>query len=311
VVSEQLAVCSGIAEGLSVLGTALLRTGAVQVAVEDPCLPYFREILARTGLRVRPVAVDDEGIMVDDLDGADAVLVTPAHQYPLGMTLSPRRRAALIRWAHRANAFIIEDDYDAEFRFDRQPIRALQALDPERVIYLGTASKSLAPGLRLGWVVLPDALVDPFLVDRAWRVPTPGLDQLALAELITSGGFDRHLRRARAIYRQRREALMHIVPPHIKVLGLNAGLHAVLELPPEGPSEVEVLEAAERSGVRLSGLSRHWAGATARQGVLVGYGRPAAHELGPALAALASVLSIRRSAPVDHRDSEARPVPAG
>jgi GntR family transcriptional regulator/MocR family aminotransferase len=291
VVSDQVVVCSGIAEGLSAVGVALVRIGAIQVAVEDPCLPYFREILARTGLKVRPVAVDHEGIMVDALERADAVFVTPAHQYPLGMTLSPRRRAALLRWAHRTEGFIIEDDYDAEFRFDRQPIHAMQGLDPDRVIHLGTTSKSLAPGLRLGWVALPEVLVEPFLKGREWRLPTPGLDQLAFAELITSGGFDRHLRRARAVYRQRRQAVIQIVPPHIKVLGLNAGLHAVLELPPGGPPEVELLAAAERNGVRVSGLAVHWSAPTSRQGLVVGYARPAAHQFGPALAALASVLS--------------------
>ena len=261
------------------------------MAVEDPCLPYIRDILRGAGLQVQPVAVDGEGITVDGLGTVDAVLVTPAHQYPLGMTLSPGRRAAIVRWANKHDAWVIEDDYDGEFRFDRQPRSALQGLDPDRVIYMGTASKSLAPGLRLGWIVLPPTLVNQFSSERAWRLPTPGLDQLALAELITSGAFDSHLRRARATFRHRRHALIRIVPPQIRVLGLDAGLHAVLELPQIGPSEDEVLGAAERSGVRVSGLARHWAGPNPRPGLIVGYARPAPHEFEPALNALSSVLS--------------------
>jgi GntR family transcriptional regulator/MocR family aminotransferase len=285
-----MAVCSGIADGLRAIASTLVRRGMARIAVEDPCLPYVREILSGSGLEVHPVAVDAEGITVDLLETVDAVLVTPAHQYPLGMTLSPGRRAAIIRWANKRDRFVIEDDYDGEFRFDRQPRSALQGLDPDRVIYMGTASKSLAPGLRLGWIVLPSGLIAEFGAERAWRLPTPGLDQLAFAELITSGGFDRHLRRVRVTYRQRRQALLSIVPPQIRVLGLDAGLHAVLELPRGGPSEDDVLGAAERGGVRVSGLARHWAGRNPRQGLLVGYARPAAHQFGPALDALSAVL---------------------
>jgi GntR family transcriptional regulator / MocR family aminotransferase len=291
VVPRHVAVCSGIADGLRGIASTLVRTGVARMAVEDPCLPYIRDILRGAGLQVQPVAVDGEGITVDGLGTVDAVLVTPAHQYPLGMTLSPGRRAAIVRWANKHDAWVIEDDYDGEFRFDRQPRSALQGLDPDRVIYMGTASKSLAPGLRLGWIVLPPTLVNQFSSERAWRLPTPGLDQLALAELITSGAFDRHLRRARATFRQRRHALIRIVPPQIRVLGLDAGLHAVLELPQIGPSENEVLGAAERSGVRVSGLARHWAGPNPRPGLIVGYARPAPHEFEPALNALSSVLS--------------------
>jgi GntR family transcriptional regulator/MocR family aminotransferase len=245
-------------------------------------------------LQVHPIAVDEEGIDVDAIPAVDAVLVTPGHQYPLGMTLSPRRRTALVRWANRSGGFVIEDDYDGEFRFDRQPTGTLQGLDPERVIYMGTASKSLAPGLRLAWAVLPPSLVAQFTIDRAWRLPTPGLDQLALAEFITSGAFDRHLRRARRTYRKRRHALIRIVPSHIQVLGLEAGLHAVLELPRNGPTEDQVLGVAERNGVRVSGLARHWMGGSLRQGLIVGYARPSAHEFGPALDALSIVLSSVR-----------------
>jgi GntR family transcriptional regulator/MocR family aminotransferase len=294
VVPGHVAVCSGIADGLSAIASTLVRTGAARIAVEDPCLPYVREILSAAGLEVHPLAVDAEGITVDGLEAVDAVLVTPAHQYPLGMALSPGRRAAIVRWANRHDTFVIEDDYDGEFRFDRQPRSALQGLDPDRVIYMGTASKSLAPGLRLGWVVLPLSLVARFASERLWRLPTPGLDQLALAELITSGGLDRHLRRARATYRQRRQALIRVVPPHIRVLGLDAGLHAVLELPRGGPSEDDVLGAAERAGIRVSGLARHFAEQASRRGLIVGYARPSAPSFGPALDALSSVLSSVR-----------------
>ena len=140
-------------------------------------------------------------------------------------------------------------------------------------------------------VVLPTSLVTHFTSERAWRLATPGLDQVALAELITSGAFDRHLRRARATYRLRRQALIRVVPPNIGVLGLEAGLHAVLELPRDGPSEEDILVAAERAGVRVSGLARHWAGPEARSGLIVGYGRPRADQFGPALEALSFVLS--------------------
>ncbi|NUK13541.1 PLP-dependent aminotransferase family protein, partial [Streptomyces lunaelactis] len=207
-----------------------------------------------------------------------AVLMTPAHQFPMGVPLHPDRRAAAVDWARGSGGLILEDDYDGEFRYDRQPVGALQGLDPERVVYLGTASKSLAPGLRLGWMVLPADLVRAVLEAKGpvdWV--SSALDQLTLAEFITSGAYDRHVRGMRLRYRRRRDQLVAALAeraPDIRVSGIAAGLHAVLELPPG--TEHSVIQAAAWQGLALEGASRfrHKDAVAGRDAVVVGYATP-------------------------------------
>ena len=199
--------------------------------------------------------IDEDGIRVDALDGvdADAVVLTPSHQWPTGAVLSAERRAAVLRWAQRRNALVIEDDYDAEYRYDRAPIGAVQGLAPDRVLYAGTASKTLAPGLRLGWLVVPPHLLDAIataklLADRG----SPVLDQLAFADFLSCGEFDRHVRRMRPVYRRRRDALLgalRSLAPDLEPAGIAAGLHLVAYLP-DDLDERRVVEAAKLPGAR-------------------------------------------------------------
>lgn len=231
-------VCSGYAQGLSLALRALARTGARVVAYEDPGGPATATAAAEAaGLTAVPVPVDEDGADVRALDatGARAVIVTPAHQWPTGVVLAPARRHALIEWAERRDAYVIEDDYDAEFRYDREPVGALQGLAADRVISVGTVSKSLVPALRLGWLLCPQALTESLtdlkrIADRG----SPSLDQLALARLIESGRYDRHLRRMRTTYATRRTALVSALAQHapaVRLSGLAAGFHAVAHLP--------------------------------------------------------------------------------
>jgi GntR family transcriptional regulator/MocR family aminotransferase len=185
-----------------------------------------------------------------------AVLLTPAHQYPTGGALRADRRAAAVDWARATGGLVLEDDYDGEFRYDRQPVGALQGLDPERVVYFGTASKSLAPGLRLGWMVLPRSVAQEVIEAKGHVDWAPGaFDQLTLAEFITSGEYDRHVRAMRLRYRRRRDELVAAIAeraPGIRVSGIAAGLHAVVELPPG--TERSVISSAASQGLALEGL---------------------------------------------------------
>jgi GntR family transcriptional regulator/MocR family aminotransferase len=197
-----------------------------------------------------PVGVDEQGLRTHELPDVGAVFITPAHQYPTGAVLEPARRAALIEWAREKRALVIEDDYDAEFRYDRQPVGSLQGLAPDVVLYGGSTSKTLAPGLRLGWLVLPEGME----VDAA--APPPVLDQLALADLLTRGDFDRHLRRQRRLYQRRREALLGAlaeVLPELAISGAAAGLHAVLHLP-DATDAHDVARRAQDQGVALDAI---------------------------------------------------------
>jgi len=294
---EEVVVCSSAGQALGLLARVLRAAGAERIAVEDPGLPELRRVLEAGGLAWRAVPVDGEGLVTGALQERDgAVMVTPAHQFPMGVTLSPARRAALVEWARRREAWIIEDDYDGEFRYDRQPVGALQALEPSRVIYVGTASKVLAPGVRLAWVAAPRALVTAIAeAKRLSDRQAPTLEQLALAELIRSGAFERHLRRMRREYRRRRDALLAAVArsaPRLSAAGIAAGLHLVLPLPPEGPAEAAVEAAAAARGVEVRGLGEFGAGAApAARGVVVGYGSPPASAFDAALAALAAALA--------------------
>jgi GntR family transcriptional regulator / MocR family aminotransferase len=229
----------------------------------------------------------------DRRGSTDVLLLTPAHQFPLGVALSPDRRARAIERAVESGGLVIEDDYDGEFRYDRRPVGAMQAHAPERVVYAGTASKSLGPALRLGWFVAPSWLVPELVAaQRLMGAPT-GLEQLGLAELIASGAYDRHVRRARLAYRRRRDRLVTALgrqAPDARISGIEAGLHALVTLP-AGFSEDDVLARAEERGLTLKGLGAYSSGAQAHEPALVvGYGTPSAHAFTGAVARLCAVL---------------------
>jgi GntR family transcriptional regulator/MocR family aminotransferase len=254
----------------------LRRSGRSSIGVEDPGHAVIREIVARTGLRPVPIPVDEEGIDFDALEaaGPDAVLVTPAHQFPTGVVLSPERRTRLLEWAERRDAIVAEDDYDAEFRYDRPPVGALQGLSPDRVAYLGSASKTLAPTLRLGWLIPPPRLVRPLADEVLYSViAPPRLEQLAFADFLERGELDRHLRRMRLRYRRRRDVLLEALAaelPQVEVRGIAAGLHVLAVLPP-GSDEARILEEALARRISLYGLAEHSVRPRAEAALLLGY----------------------------------------
>ena len=257
--AETIVICGGASQAFALIAEAL--AGAT-MAVEDPGLPAHREILGEHGARLVALPVDEHGARVQDLPALAAqapaeaplrsVLITPAHQSPTGVALPSERRATLLAWAAQAGAVVIEDDYDAEFRYDRAPLGAMQGLAPDRVIYTGTVSKTLAPALRIGWMVLPARLLQrvvrrKLLADHG----SPTLDQLALARMLDGGAYDRNLRAARRRYRARRDALVAAVGEHLpgaRVTGLAAGLHATVRLaaPLDG---LALMQAASRHSV--------------------------------------------------------------
>jgi GntR family transcriptional regulator/MocR family aminotransferase len=251
---DHVVVCNGFGHGLSLVVRALLDAGHRDVAVEDPGQPEPRARIETMGACVQAVEVDDEGIVVSALRrcGARAVVVTPAHQFPTGVVMSAARRTQLVAWAREVDGYIIEDDYDAEYRYDRHPVGAVQGVAPERVIYSGTLSKCLAPGLRLGWLVLPPDLVEPVLAERVLTdLATASIDQAALGVFLAAGDLDRHLRRTRRIYRQRRDWLIDALARHLPSAtpgGVAAGLHVLVTLP-DGSDERDVAVRAAAAGV--------------------------------------------------------------
>jgi GntR family transcriptional regulator/MocR family aminotransferase len=260
--AAEAVVVGGFRQGLVFALGALAHTGIDLVGIEDPGPREHDLIARRAGMAPVPIPVDAEGIDVSALraTGARAVLVTPAHQCPTGVVLSPARRHALLAWADEVDGVILEDDYDAEFRYDRQPVGSLQGLGPEHVIALGSVSKTLAPAIRIGWVLAPARFVEGIIEEKhLGSRGAPGLDQEALALLIESGRFDRHLRRARDVYRSRRDVLAREVEAVFgpdRLHGLAAGCHAVLSLPAGADEAAVVAEALARS-VRVSGLDRY------------------------------------------------------
>ncbi|MFI5861557.1 MocR-like pyridoxine biosynthesis transcription factor PdxR [Streptomyces sp. NPDC051546] len=291
---EHIVLCAGFGQGLLLLSRMLRARRIREIAVEGYGLDVHRELLTGAGLRTRPLAVDGAGARTTELagSGAGAVLLTPAHQFPTGAALTPGRRAAAVDWARSTGALILEDDYDGEFRYDRQPVGALQGLDPDRVVYLGTASKSLAPGLRMGWMVLPGPLMEEVLAVKGrtdWN--SSALDQLTLAEFIRSGAYDRHVREMRLRYRRRRDELVAAVGDRAAVSGIAAGLHAVLDLGPGG--ERAALRSAAWQDLGLQPLSffRHPAAVMpVREALVVGFGTPSQSAWAPTLAALVASL---------------------
>ena len=275
---DQIVICSGFTQALALLGRVLAASGATAIAVEAYGHLHHREVIAAQGLSARPVPVDDHGAVIDavgEVAGAGAVLLTPSHQFPLGMPLAPQRRSQAVRWAARAGGVVIEDDYDGEFRYDRRAIGAMQALAPEHVVYAGTASKTLSPAVRLAWLVLParllaDVVEAKSLSDRHGS----SLDELTLAELIASGGYDRHVRRSRLRYRRRRDRLISAlapVRPEVRVTGV---------------------AAAAGRGLALDGMRNFRpAGIAHPEALVLGYATPPAHAFTTAVTRLRAVLS--------------------
>ncbi|GHB23705.1 HTH-type transcriptional regulatory protein GabR [Streptomyces sp. ADI97-07] len=289
--ADRIVLCSGAAHALRLLAEVV----GGPWAVEAYGLPYHRELLAARGVRTRPVTVDGDGALVRELGrGERAVLLTPAHQFPTGGPLHPERRAAVVDWARATGGLVVEDDYDGEFRYDRQPVGAVQGLDPEHVVLLGSVSKSLSPTLRIGWMVLPERLVDGVVAAKGEREQwSSATEQLTLADFVGSGAYDRQVRRMRQRHRRRRDQLVAALErraPQVRVSGIAAGLHAVLELP--RGTERSVVRAAAWQGLAVEGLAGylHPAAGAGRDGLVVGYATPAEHAYAPALEALCRAL---------------------
>ncbi len=299
----QMIISTGFAQGVNLVLHALAREGGLTcVAFEDPGYgsaqadETVRAALA-TGIRVAYVPVDEQGLVVSELEAsaAQAVVVTPAHQSPTGVVLSPARRHALTGWARRRGGYVIEDDYDSEFRYDKEPVGALQGLAPERVFLLGTASKALAPAVRLGWVHAPSPLAAAVAAEK--EMSDRGsctLDQLALATLLTTGRYDRHLRRMRTVYAARRTALTNAFGRHapgVRLTGLAAGFQAVAPLP-AGADETAVIAAARARGVGLHGIGEYRGrpDIAAPPALVMGFGDVRERAIEPAIAAVADLL---------------------
>jgi GntR family transcriptional regulator / MocR family aminotransferase len=274
---DDLIVVNGFAQGLAVAARILGERGIAAAGVEEPGSVHTSTHLAQQGIATVPVPVDDQGIDIAQLrsiPSVRAVLVTPAHQFPTGAVLSPSRRLGLVEWAARHDGLVIEDDYDAEYRYDHQPVGTVQGMAPDRVVLGGSVSKTLAPGLRMGWLVVPPALAaDAARHKRGIDLMAPVLEQAALAELITSGSYERHIRRTRAGYKRRRDLVVELLAhelPDAEVTGTSAGLHLLVKTPSVTDEAAVESEAAHR-GVQVIGLGRHGRSA-GPPGFVLGYG---------------------------------------
>jgi GntR family transcriptional regulator/MocR family aminotransferase len=269
----QVVITRGVAGGLALLAAEVVRPGD-RVGVEEPGYPSARLVLARAEADVVPCRADADGLVVNELPGdLRLVYTTPAHQYPLGGRLPVRRRQALIAWARRTGALIVEDDYDSEFRYDVAPLPSLCGMDPEVVVYLGTASKVLAPSLGAGWLVTGSELAGRLAQlrgDLGERIPEPV--QYAVLAMLRSGDLARHVRRMRREYASRREVVTSaLAGAGGRLLGDTAGLHVVLKLPGQG-AVTELIEYARARGVTAYGIDRYFAGPVTTPGLIVGYG---------------------------------------
>lgn len=296
---EQMLVCTGFAQALSLICRWLAGRGVERVALEDPGWHQHRLVVEQAGLRVAPVPVDGEGLRIDALaaSGAGAVVVTPAHQFPTGVVLSRARRAALIEWAEREERLIVEDDYDAELRYDRAAVGALQGLAPERVAYIGSASKRLAPAMRVGWALLPSWLAWPLVQAKAIEDSgSEAIGQLALHDFVERGELDRHIRRMRLRYQRRREALIAALARHLPEVRAGEGAAGLFELAelPEGVDEGALLAAAAERGVGLEGLSLHRFSPGGGPGLVLGYGGQAEPAIEHGVRLLAEAFHIHR-----------------
>ncbi|MFI2435212.1 PLP-dependent aminotransferase family protein [Streptomyces sp. NPDC018693] len=258
---ERIVVVSGVAQATTLLGWALHARGVRTVGVEDPGSPQHSDLYAAAGVTAVPVPLDDEGLALGALaaSGVRAVVATPAHQFPTGLAYSARRRTRLLEWARSVDGFVLEDDYDGDFRYDRAPVGALQGLDPERVAYAGSVSKSLAPGLRLGWLLVPETLAEAVVErKRTMDLGHPALDQALFAHFLEQGDYDRQLRRCQRAYRERRDVLVAALREHFpgsEMTGIAAGLHVIAALPERyGPAE-DFAERAGAAGVAVRTLA--------------------------------------------------------
>jgi GntR family transcriptional regulator/MocR family aminotransferase len=294
---DSIVICAGTRHAVELLARVFGKRGPI--AVEAYGLFIFRDAIAALGVPTTPIGIDEHGARIEELDRVDAAaaLLTPAHFFPHGVPLHPARRTAVIEWARRTRRYVLEDDYDGEFRYDRQPVGAVQGLDPQRVAYLGSASKSLSPVLRLGWMALPDDLVEPVLAAAGGeQYYVNAIDQLTMADFIAKGQYDKHIRRMRNTYRKRRDELVRRLSTFdVRICGMSAGLHLLLLLP-DG-TEHAVLRRAGEAGISLAGLSRlrhSLAGDDVRadDGIVVNFGAPADHAFPAAIDALCHVLEI-------------------
>ncbi|PPF35247.1 PLP-dependent aminotransferase family protein [Pseudoclavibacter sp. AY1H1] len=292
--AEAIVICAGFRTACTLLAAALASQGATTIEIEDPSLPGIDRPWRTAGLTVNDLPVDNDGADVSQLrNETDAVLLTPAHQFPLGGALAPTRRQLVADWATTNDSYIIEDDYDGEFRFDRRPIAALQRSVPEHVVYAGSASKTLDPGLRLGWLVLPHDLVQPVTeVSEALTGGAPVLNQLALAYLIRSGDYERHIRRQRREYARRRAYLQRALhSAGYDVPGIPAGLHALIPV-----SEDQVTLASDHDGlssdaVAVHTLSRYTRSHPQPRALVTGFATPSRPQFEPAINALIALLN--------------------
>jgi GntR family transcriptional regulator/MocR family aminotransferase len=301
---ERVFITSGATVAMALLWHTLRERGAKRIAVEDPAWPAIPQSVLQANLEVIPIAVDNQGLVVTELETSqvDAVVLSPAHQYPTGTVLAPARRTQLIAWARREGTLIVEDDYDSEYRFDREPIASLQGLAPDCVAYIGTASKTLAPALRLAWSLVPSHLVDEAAVQHGVTRAMPSvLNQAAYATLLQRGDIDRHLRRTRRRYHSRRNTLVEALAtslPNATVGGASAGLHLIAWLP-DGTDETAIADEAASRGVAIHTLHQDCSViGPASPALLLGYGliaepaiAAAVQELARAATAAASVVS--------------------
>jgi GntR family transcriptional regulator / MocR family aminotransferase len=285
--ASQIMVVNGSQHALDLSARVLLDPDS-SVWIEDPGCQFLRHALTLSGCRLVPVPVDSEGLNVATgirlCRNARAAYVTPSHQYPLGATMTVARRLQLLEWAHSSRAWIVEDDYDSEYRYESMPIASMQGLDPgSRVIYIGTFSKTLFPSLRLGYIVIPPALVGRFQAVRQANDLCPShLDQAALTDFISRGYFTRYVRKTRQLYAGRRSALTKALRKEfgseIEILGAEAGMHLVVTLPP-GFSDEKISARAAHEGLWLWPLSTAYLGTNARQGFILGIGGTKADEM--------------------------------
>ncbi|HEY7279716.1 MAG TPA: PLP-dependent aminotransferase family protein [Trebonia sp.] len=291
-------ICSGYTQGLGLLAEAFAGLGITAAGMENPGIGDHVAIVAGR-LRVADIGVDAGGMSATELaeSGARVAVCTPAHQFPLGMSMSPGRRSDMVSWAQDLAGWIVEDDYDGEFRYDRRPVGALQSRLPTRTVYVGSTSKSLGPAVRLGWIACPPCLLEPLAEAKRLARPTSSLEQLTMARLIDSGDYDRHLRAVRRSYRQRRDLLaatVHSRLPGARVLGIEAGLHAILQLPDGAPDEAAAMGALRAASIGVHPLSAYVRVAPGHApetpSLVVGYGTPPAHAYQAAIGALTGVL---------------------
>ncbi|MBP2321947.1 GntR family transcriptional regulator/MocR family aminotransferase [Kibdelosporangium banguiense] len=288
-VTEDVLICSGVTSGVTLVGRALHAAGITRVVMEEPGWPRVRQAATTAGLTVVSVPVDAEGLCVDQIpDGVRAVIVTPAHQFPSGVVLTPARRAALLAWARAVDGLILEDDYDAEFRYDRRPVGTVQGMDPRRVVLLGSVSKTLSPALGIGWCVVPPQWTLAVTEANPTASAPPVLDQLALAAFIEQGSYDRYLRAARLRYRNRRDTMVSALE---NVSGAAAGLHLLLHLDSDATS---VVQHAAANGLRLVSLDSYRS-APGDPALVLGYGNVADGSLPAAITVLQEALTAGRS----------------